>query len=179
MGLELNMENYYKWAASNLVDNRNRGIFAEWLVGQALNVIKDDDQRIEWDAVDLRFQDVAIEVKASGRNQAWEVTRSSKPRWSIPKKKRTWDAKNDEVIPLNPPKRNADVYIFCLHESIPATNENVADPTSWSFWIVTTKILDKELGDQKSLGEGALNQLTQAVTWSELSGEFKKVLGSI
>ena len=49
---------------------------------------------------------------------------------------------------------------------------------TWSFWIVTTKILDKELGDQKSLGEGALNQLTQAVTWSELSGEFKKVLGS-
>ena len=37
MGLELNIENYYKWAASGLVGNRNRGIFAEWLVGQALN----------------------------------------------------------------------------------------------------------------------------------------------
>ena len=74
---------------------------------------------------------------------------------------------------------HADIYIFCLHESIPATNENVADPASWSFWVIATKIIDKELGDQKSLGESTLNQLTQSVSWLELPKEFKRVIESI
>ena len=36
---------FSRWATGNLVDNRNRGIFAEWLVGQALGVIEADDVR--------------------------------------------------------------------------------------------------------------------------------------
>ena len=54
-----------------MVDNRNRGIFAEWLVGRALGVIEASDVRTEWDAVDLRFGDLRLEVKASGLSQAW------------------------------------------------------------------------------------------------------------
>ena len=38
---------FSRWATGNLVDNRNRGIFAEWLVGQALGVIEADDVRTE------------------------------------------------------------------------------------------------------------------------------------
>ena len=57
---------FSRWATGNLVDNRNRGIFAEWLVGQALRVIEAGDVRTEWDAVDLRFGDLRLEVKASG-----------------------------------------------------------------------------------------------------------------
>ncbi|MCH2422005.1 MAG: hypothetical protein MK196_02705, partial [Acidimicrobiales bacterium] len=30
---------FQRWATGNLVENRNRGIFGEWLVGQALEVI--------------------------------------------------------------------------------------------------------------------------------------------
>ena len=36
---------FSRWATGNLFDNRNRGIFAEWLVGQALGVIEADDVR--------------------------------------------------------------------------------------------------------------------------------------
>ena len=49
-----------------MVENHNRGIFGEWLVGQALGVIGDDEVRQEWDAVDLHFDGLAIEVKTSG-----------------------------------------------------------------------------------------------------------------
>ena len=34
---------FQRWATGNLVENRNRGIFGEWLVGQALGVIGDDE----------------------------------------------------------------------------------------------------------------------------------------
>ena len=55
----------------NLVDNRNRGIFAEWLVGQALGAIGEGEVRREWDAYDLAFGEIKVEVKASGKSQTW------------------------------------------------------------------------------------------------------------
>ena len=47
--LGLDIESFGRWAAGNLVDNRNRGIFAEWLVGQALEAIDEGEFRQEWD----------------------------------------------------------------------------------------------------------------------------------
>ena len=47
---------FQRWATGNLVENRNRGIFGEWLVGQALGVIGDDEVRQEWDAVFSAWQ---------------------------------------------------------------------------------------------------------------------------
>ena len=38
-GESLNIDGFQKWATGNLVDNRNRGIFAEWMVGEALGCI--------------------------------------------------------------------------------------------------------------------------------------------
>ena len=51
---------FQRWATGNLVENRNRGIYGEWLVGQALGVIGDDEVRQEWDAVDLAWVTVGI-----------------------------------------------------------------------------------------------------------------------
>ena len=47
---DVDIEGFHSWAMGNLVENRNRGIYAEWLVGQALEVIMDDEVRQEWDA---------------------------------------------------------------------------------------------------------------------------------
>ena len=79
-----NLSGFLRWATGNLVDNRNRGIFAEWLVGQALGVIEADDVRTEWDAVDLRFGDLRLEVKASGLSQAWNPLVPSTPPFGVP-----------------------------------------------------------------------------------------------
>jgi len=49
---ELDIDRFRRWALGNLVDNRNRGLFAEWLVGEALGVIDEATPRREWDAYD-------------------------------------------------------------------------------------------------------------------------------
>ena len=41
---------FWQWAGSNLLSNRDRGILAEFLVGRALGVT--DKLRTEWDAMD-------------------------------------------------------------------------------------------------------------------------------
>ena len=52
----LNLGEFRLWAAGNLVENRNRGVFAEWLVGKALDAVDPLVPRREWDAADLRYK---------------------------------------------------------------------------------------------------------------------------
>ena len=164
----LDIDGFRRWVLGDLVDNRNRGLFAEWLVGEALGVIDASMPRREWDAYDLLYRETKIEVKASGRSQSWSQNQPSKIRFGIQRKLSSWTAASDEWIPHGQPLRFADVYVFCVHEPVLATNENVADPDYWTFWVVATDMLDQELGSQKSLGIRTLSRLTSSVPWSGL-----------
>ena len=168
---ELDIDRFRRWALGNLVDNRNRGLFAEWLVGEALDVIDEATPRREWDAYDLMYRETRIEIKASGRSQSWSQERPSTIRFGIEQRSSSWTAASDEWIPHDQPTRFADVYVFCLHQPVPATNENVVDPAHWTFWVVSTEVLDQELGSQKSLGIRTLNRLASPVAWSDIRDE--------
>jgi hypothetical protein len=41
------LDSFQQWATGDLVDNRTQGIFAEWLVGQALGEVIDLGSRME------------------------------------------------------------------------------------------------------------------------------------
>ena len=157
-----------RWAVGNLVDNVNRGLYAEWLVGQALGIIGEGDHRTEWDWCDLRYRDVTIEVKASGLSQTWNPERQSTPRFDISPRRSAWNADTEQWRTFDPPQRLANFYVFCLHRAIPATIKDVQDPQRWTFWVVPTRWLDKELGGQKSVGVATLNRLTRSVDWEAI-----------
>ncbi len=152
----------------NLVDNDIRGTFAEWLVGRALGCISDSDMRQGWAAYDLLYGDVKVEVKASGRSQSWNLHQPSRPIFDIAARKWTWLASTDEWIENDPPARSADVYVFCLHNPVPATNRNVRDPNSWEFWVISRQTLDGKLGQQKSVGLATLDRLASRIDWPEI-----------
>lgn len=166
--MKLDLKSFRRWACGNLADNRNRGIFAEWLVGVTLGVVGDDEPRREWDACDWRYRDRGVEVKAAGFGQSWSQREKSTPRFSIEKQKWAWDAKTNTGEDCDPPRRTAAVYVFCLHDQFPATNDNVADPSSWKFWVVATVVIDEQLGEQGSLGLATLNTLADPVPWRGL-----------
>jgi len=170
------MSGFHYWAVGNLTGNLNRGLFAEWLVGTALGVIKDGDTRDEWDAFDLQYGDLKVEVKASGLSHPHNPHRRSTPRFDIARRKWTWDAEVNTWRPLDPPRRQADVYVFCLHKVTPVTSKNVQDRDCWVFWVVPTRKLDNELGEQKSLGESTLDSLTTRVEWSEIRSSVQTAL---
>ncbi|WP_419922543.1 hypothetical protein [Candidatus Poriferisodalis sp.] len=174
----LDIESFRRWALGDLTDNRNRGIFAEWLVGQALGAIDVAQPRREWDAVDLEYGSLRIEVKASGRSQTWNLNESATSRFDIAPRKHSWVAVTDEWLEHDPPARLADVYVFCLHESVPATNENVLDPASWKFWVIATQALDNELGSQKTAELSTLERLAEPVEWSDIQDEVDRAIGS-
>lgn len=131
----LDIHKFRRWALGDLVGNLNRAMFAEWMVAQALGAIGPEEARQEWTAFDFLYKKLLVEVRATGRSQTWSrAKRSGPPRFNISLNKSAWDADTDEWVDFEPPIRPADVYVFCLHEAVPATNENVLDPRCWRFW---------------------------------------------
>ena len=105
----LTIGDFWSWAYSDILSNRNRSVFAEFLVASALGIT--DNPRIEWNAVDLRYQDISIEVKSAAYVQSWKQDKLSSIRFDISKKK-SWDAETNQVS--HESVRSADMYVFCL-----------------------------------------------------------------
>jgi hypothetical protein len=76
---------YWKWAYSDILSNRNRGIFAEFLVGNALDAIA--KPRVEYNCVDICYKNKTIEVKCSAYVQSWPQDKKSRIEYGIGKKK--------------------------------------------------------------------------------------------
>jgi len=53
-----NIAEFWTWAYSDIMSNRNRSIFAEFLIAYCLGVI--EKPRIEWDATDIYYKDKHI-----------------------------------------------------------------------------------------------------------------------
>lgn len=172
---------FQQWAMGNLAENRNRGIFAEWLVGQALGVIAGGEHRQEWDEWDLTYglAESKIEVKAAGRGQTWPQEKPSVPRFDIARKKWRWDPSDNKRIECSPPARLADVYVFCLHTPERPTNENVVDPSKWDFWVVLARKLDDQLGPQRSVGLLTLDMLAKRIRWSDIRPEIDRCIEEV
>lgn len=50
---------FWQWGYSNILDNRNRGIFAEFIAGSVLGAVS--GSRIEWDAYDFKYKGIAVQ----------------------------------------------------------------------------------------------------------------------
>lgn len=159
-------EKFLRWVAGDLTSNRMRGLFAEWLLASSLGVATEGASRVEWDAVDIRFRNLKIEVKTSGDSQQWTDDRSPM-RFSIEPQARAWDAETNETKRLSPPKRTADVYVFCTHSARNLTNCAVMDVDNWSFLVVQTLVLDEVFGAQKTVSASILGKVGVWVSLTE------------
>ena len=61
--LQATVLDYWRWSASNLMSNRERGILGEFLVATALGLEK--EPRIVWNGYDLKYSGLKIEIKTS------------------------------------------------------------------------------------------------------------------
>lgn len=176
---KIKKNNFYKWAYSDLLTNTQRGILAEYIVATALNI--DNKPRIEWDEYDLDYNGLRVEVKSCAYIQAWEQKKHSSIRFAIGEKIK-WDkSKRVEGKPAENKRteireRNNDLYVFCLFDH---KDRETADPTNlnqWTFYIAPTKLLNKKLGNQKSLSLSTLDSLGIKRTYSKY---IKKIVDNM
>ncbi len=162
--------NYWRWAHSDLLDNTARGVLAEFLVARALD--STCEPRHEWDAVDVRTEcGLNVEVKSAAYAQSWPQCKPSQISFNIAPKKEAWNAKTNEYTLFDKPKRDADVYVFCLllgqSECPGPKHDPDPDPmdlNQWEFYFLATESLNQEYPCQDSIGLNRLKSLVQCAT---------------
>lgn len=137
---------FWRWTSSDLVGNAMRGLLAEYIVGMAVGAVS-TTTRQEWDAADLVTEDgVRIEVKSAAYLQSWAQEALSRISFGI-QPTLGWDASTD--IRSAEPRRQADVYVFCLLHQTDKAAVDPMDLDQWTFYVLPTRRLDDELGAQK------------------------------
>lgn len=146
---------FWQWAYSDLVGNTERGALAEYFVAMALGIQQED--RISWDKYDLLSPEgISVEVKTSGYIQTWGQDRLSALSFGI-QPTHSWDSKTNEFE--KEVKRQADVYVFCVHKH---TDQRTLDPLDigqWEFYPLATKVLNEQCGGQKRITMSGLLQI--------------------
>lgn len=142
---------------------------AEYIVACALGVT--DQGRIEWDKYDLKTKDgISIEIKTSGYIQTWGQQKLSSLEFSI-RETLAWDNETNEYEAEV--KRQADVYVFCIHKHKDQETINPLDLRQWEFYIISTEALNKKVGNQKSIGLGRLMEI------GAIKSNFEQLLETI
>ena len=159
------IQDYWRWAYSDLIDNASRGVFAEWLVAQALE-LPTTTPRAVWDNFDFTYRDKRIEVKSCAYHQAWAQKKMSRITFSV-RASQGWDAKTnivDKVV-----KRRADIYVLCLLAEKDREKLSPLETEQWLFWVVPTKFLNERKRSQHSFSLKALEtEIGPGVGFEEL-----------
>jgi hypothetical protein len=164
---------FYAWALGNELDNTNRAIIAEYLVHRAVGCVQ--RWRVAWNAFDLEAPDgTTIEVKAAGLVQSWESAQPCKPDFDISKKKMAWLARENRYIEQN--CRNAQVWVFAVHEEHDRDKADPFDTSQWSFYVTTSSWLDQVFGDQRRVRLSVLvHKGLRATAYEELAHTVREV----
>ncbi len=162
-GARITVLDFWRWAFSDLIDNTQRGIMAEFLVYSSLNRTTSDTQiRESWLPFDVTSPSGRrIEVKSAAYIQAWTPENIfAQIRFDIGKKL-AWD--NATATYTASAKRNCDLYVFCLFTA-KTKDVSLLDLDYWDFYVLPTFVLDEKVPDQKGISLSSLLKLEPVKT---------------
>jgi len=159
-GLDARVRDFWRFAMSDLRMNNTRGYLAEFLVAQALGL--SEVKRVEWDAYDLLFEGIRIEVKSSAYLQAWPQERLSRIGFSGLRSTAT-----DGTRALM-----ADVYVFCVQASTTHVGYDPLDREQWKVHVVGREALTSA---GESIAYGTVRALSrEPIPWEGLSTAVRR-----
>lgn len=138
---------FWRWSTSDLVSNTCRSVLAEYLVALDLGLAY--TFRAPWFPFDFETRaGIKVEVKAAAYLQRWQQWRLSAISFDVPRT-RAEDPVTAQFATER--RRQADVYVFALLAHDDKATLDPLDVAQWIFFVLPTKILDRELGDKRSL----------------------------
>lgn len=153
---------FWQWAFGDLCDDDIKGIYAEWLVTNILEI--PTNRRVSWANSDIITPDgIRLEVKASAFWQSWKLVNEDGT---------IKDLKGEELIPKNVSTirftgligrdsvsdqwkgdsgYKSEIYVFCFQNEKNPLIWNALDMNQWEFYIFDVKELMKFSGKSVSL----------------------------
>jgi hypothetical protein len=176
----LTVEDFWIWAFSDMLEKSMRAAFAEFLVGFALGRL--NKPRTEWDTSDFFYRDKRVTVKSASYVQSWEQNKKTKINFDVARKIEGRPGANRKS---GTAERPADCYVFALFAFEDYDDKTTAvsrflSTDAWRFYVVPTKKINKELGNQKTVGIRWLDDACQPdgpASFSELKRRIDRVLG--
>lgn len=154
--LPANLLDFWQWSSSDLLSNALRGVLAEFIVAMALG-INIDKPREEWAVYDLVTNEgVKVEVKSAAYVQSWKQKKPSKISFSI---RKTSGYDEDGKPIAESPKRQADVYVFCLLAIEDGLKIDPMNLDQWEFYVLSSKEIERHWGGQASVSLGPLKKV--------------------
>jgi hypothetical protein len=145
--MPIRLLDFWRWSASDIIGNAQRGILAEYIVASALGIADAVQER--WAAYDLQTRSgIKIEVKSCAYIQTWYQKSFSTIGFSI-KPSISWDASTNQWG--TDKRRQADVYVFCV---LNHKDQDTIDPLNldqWDFYILPSSALNTLSPSQKTL----------------------------
>ena len=147
------------------MDNAERGAFAEYLVACAID--GKGNGRVNWDKYDLTSKEgITVEIKTSAYIQTWGQDRLSTIRLGIAETKGYDSETNTYEIDK---KRQAQVYVFCIHYEIDQDNVNPLDTRQWDFYVLASKIIN----GNKDYSKASSISLNPLIKWGAFKSKFE------
>jgi len=141
------ISDFWQWAYSDLMQNIERAVLAEYIVAVLLGV--NEKPRVPWLASDLTLPNGrTVEVKTMSRLQAWYQKELSNPRVVI-KPTRKWNPETNTME--DKPKLHSDIYVICFFTT---ESHDIADPLNlaqWKFYAFTKDKIKELLDERKSI----------------------------
>jgi hypothetical protein len=166
---------FWIWNQSNLIENRIRGILAEFIVRQALEI--KTPTRLEWDSFDLLTEKgVKIEVKSAAYIQSWKQRKLSTISFDISKTK-TLLQNNTYSTEYS---RQSNLYIFCLLHHIDQQTIDPLNLDQWTFYVIPTEVLEAKFPNQKTMRLSTLEKIgISKCAYSQLKNKVEDVMKDI
>lgn len=152
--LDVELNNFWQWSSSDILNNTLRGTLAEYIIALALGIA--DGIQEGWKSYDLDYQGLKIEVKSSAYIQSWAQKDYSKIIFNVSMTK-AFDPVTGGLAELS--IRQADIYAFCVLTEKDAERINPLDMDQWTFYLVKTHDLDAAIGKRKTVTLSNIKQI--------------------
>jgi hypothetical protein len=173
---DVRVEDFWRWAFSDLLEDYLKGIFAEWMVGVLLGLPMREHHRLEFLRYDLPVSSRLVEVKATAYWQSWKVLDENGSPKLFPKKPATPDGRvSFGGLKTKKGEYKADLYVFCFQRERELERWNALDLNQWEFYVLRREALER-LGT-RSIKLKKLRALSPQMTAREFQERMRSELG--
>lgn len=157
--ISITMNDYWRWAYSDLADSRSRSVMAEFIVASSIGAahLDTDTSRPAWKQYSLLSPDgYRLEVQSAAYVQSWDTEHPDHVSFQIAPSRMPDNAGKPKLD--TPLRRRADAYIFCIYKAM-EKDESPLDLDLWEFYVLPTSVLDEMNPVQKTITLPSLMRL--------------------